>query len=187
MTMPEPDCSGLVTDPENIWVYSDTLILNPGFYTYKLILQNASKNYIFREGLYCLDRGLSINNGTVSAHDVTFYVPDDDVKITGGVLDMTAPDNGAADDGTNSWDGMLFYVKEGSWEVTANAGSSLVGTVYAPGDPDPTCKLTGSGLTDGYNLQLVCNTISLIGGAGLNIVYDGANPYIPPISIDLIE
>jgi hypothetical protein len=190
MTMPVPDCSG--QPPGNYIVDTSSsptkVVIFPGVYNHKIMITNGANEQIFMPGLYCLNEGMSITNGNITAHDVTFYVPGSkDVKITGGVLDMTAPDNGEADDGTNSWDGMLFYMEAGSWEVTANAGSYFEGTVYAPGPPDPTCKLTGSGITDGYNLQLVCNTISLIGGAGLNIVYNADNPYIPPISIDLIE
>ena len=138
-------------------------------------------------GLYCFEGGVQITNGNITGNGVTFYIPDDDFTVTGGVLNLVAPQNGEADDGTNSWDGMLFYVKEGKWLITANSGSTMEGTVYAPGDPDPTCQLTGSGLTDGYNLQLICNTISLIGGSGLNIVFDNTNVYIAPASIDLIE
>lgn len=184
--VPIPDCGSqmgyLTVDSA-----TSTVIFRPGRWTSKIIITCGTCTQIFLPGLYCLEAGMAINNGNVTAHDVTFYVPTANVSVTGGVLDMIAPRNGEADDGTNSWDGMLFYVREGSWDITGSAGTYLEGTVYAPGTPDPTCKLTGSGITDGYNLQLVCNTISLIGGAGLNIDFQNDNTYDPPISIDLVE
>jgi hypothetical protein len=189
-SFPPPDCSGMAVNPP---VVVDTttsptqVIFEPGIYTGKINITSGANEQIFKPGLYCINGGLAITNGNITAHDVTFYVPTADVKITGGVLDMIAPRNGLTDASDQLWDGMLFFVAEGSWEVTGAAGTSLEGTVYAPGTPDPTCKLTGSGITDGYNLQLVCTTISLIGGAGLNITFDNSNAWDPPVAIDLLE
>ena len=190
MDVPTPDCSGLTTDPTNIWYDANTLILNPGRYTYKLMLVNT-RTYNFLPGLYCLEHGLVISagdTGEVNGTDVMFYILDGNVSVTSGILDLTAPDGGEADDGTNSWDGMLFYVEHDTIDLAPSPGSYFEGTIYAPSDKiDPTCKLTGNGDTAGYNLQFVCNTITLAGGANLYIDFDNTNAYEPPISIDLVE
>jgi hypothetical protein len=188
--VPTPDCSGLVTNPTNIWYDKNTLILNPGRYTYKLMLGHA-KTYNFLPGLYCLEKGLVINGGAsqeVNGTDVMFYIKSGNVLVSSGILNLTAPDGGEADDGTNSWNGMLFYVNRDTIDLQPSPGTYLEGTIYAPSDKiNPTCKLTGNGDTEGYNLQLVCNTITLAGGANLYIDFDNSNAYEPPISIDLVQ
>jgi hypothetical protein len=187
-SVPLPDCSGL---PTGTWVRDNATketTFFPGRYGSKLIINSVNFKQIFQPGLYCLAHGMSVLNGDLHGDGVTFYIVNYNVTVTGGDLNLTAPTNGEADDGTNSWDGMLFYVANGNWTVAGGANSYLEGTVYAPAPkPKGVCKLTGGGATQSFNLQLICDTILLDGGAGLDILFDNTNSYTPPVSIDLIQ
>jgi hypothetical protein len=189
--VPVPDCSG---QPAGSWAVDDSstptkVVIYPGVFNSQIQITNKKNEQIFLPGLYCLNAGMKITNGNITAHDVTFYAPDDDISINGGVLDLIAPRGGEADDGTNSWNGMLFYLGEGSLTINGNGGTYMEGTIYAPGTPDPTCKINGSSTTDTYNTQFICNTVTVNGGAGLNIVFDNTNAweYDPPPIMDLIQ
>jgi hypothetical protein len=193
--VPEPDCS--VLSAGNVVVDNSgavtKVIYYPGVYNSKIVINSGFNEQIFLPGLYCLNAGMSVGNGNVTAHDVTFYVPTDNVSIGGSPgtapeFSFIAPRAGQADDGTNSWDGMLFYVADGKLDITGGENTYLEGTIYAPSDQfNPTCKLTGNGNTVGYNLQFVCDTIGLGGTSETLIEYDGTNAYLPPIAIDLVE
>ena len=75
--------------------------------------------------------------------------------------------------------------------MQGGAGSHLEGTIYAPGpaanDTAPKCSLSGSGMTDAYNVQLICYSITVSGNAGLNLVYDDSKVYKAPVSVSLEE
>jgi hypothetical protein len=184
--VPTPDCSGLPTG----YAVDDgagTTIFHPGIWYGNIQITSAASHQVFLPGLYCLKKDFKITNANLTAHDVTFYLNTGSFTVNGGTIDMVAPRHGEADDGTNSWDGMLFYVGDGDWTVSGNSGTYMEGTVYAPGSNHGECALEGSGMTDAYNLQLVCDTIKLEGGAGLNIDFNNDNAYEPPVSIDLIQ
>ena len=83
---------------------------------------------------------------------------------------------------------MLLYVKTGVLTINGNADSYYQGTIYVPDDDiSPACKLNGSSSSDGFNMQLVCDTIQVNGDGELIIYYDDSVAYIPPVQIDLWE
>ena len=82
--IPTPDCSGLpagvVADDK-----SGTVVFSPGRYTSKIEITSKKNNQIFLPGFYCLQGGMQVTNGNLSGTGVTFYIPDDGFRVTGGV------------------------------------------------------------------------------------------------------
>jgi hypothetical protein len=186
-SLPIPNCSGL--PPVSISGPSNNLVITPGIVN-SLFLNGATKVYTFESGLYCItgSGGLTITNGTVNGTDVMFYLTNGQVRINGGLINLSAPTNNSVIDASNeSWNGMLFYLdptNNSDVQINGNAGSYFEGTVYAPSS---LCHLNGSGFTDGIDLSMVCDSIDVNGGAGLHITFNDSNHYHPPTTIDLIE
>lgn len=178
----EPDCSGL----PNRTASGSTL--QPGIYSGGIHL-TGNGNWTMEPGLYCLDGDLSINNGTLTGDDITFYLRGSSgLNINGGDISLTAPSGDAWTDGAGAyWNGMLVFQAYGNTTglvMNGNAGSNFTGTVFVP---DANCRINGSGATAAIDMQVVCDTIEFIGTADMYLVYTDANKYVPPITIDLFE
>jgi hypothetical protein len=188
-TIPIPDCSGFppvsisgsVGNREISWGVVDSLLLN-----------NPSTTYTFESGLYCITgvNGLVINNGIVNGDDVMFYITQGPAYLTGGTINLSAPnefDPPIVDASNEPWTGMLIYMDVANTNevrINGNADSNFEGTIYAPSS---LCKLNGGGETAGVDVSLVCDMIDVNGGAGLDLHFDDANHYKPPTTIDLFE
>lgn len=178
----EPDCTGLPNRTDG------GSTLQPGIYSDGIHL-SGNGSWTFEPGLYCLDDDLSINNGDLTGDGVTFFMRGtSEIHINGGDIHLTAPHYDEWTDGAETyWNGMLiFYSYDNNRDllINGNAGSYFEGTIYNYGGD---CQLNGSGASVGIDIQLVCDTIDLIGTADLVINYNPDNHYIPPITIDLVE
>jgi hypothetical protein len=78
-----------------------------------------------------------------------------------------------------------LYIATGRLTINGNSDSYYQGTAYVPTPGNPSCKLNGSSDSDGYQLQLVCDSININGDGTLVLTYDEANLYKPPVKIDL--
>ena len=181
--MPTPDCSGL---PEGERTPNGGDVhFTAGVYSE--ITENVPGNYTFDPGFYCINGAFTTQNGNFDGTGVSFYVATGNVSL-GGNVNFTAPTDGTAVDSSgHSWNGMLLHVAAGKLTINGNADSYYEGTVYVPTPGNPSCKLNGSSDSDGYNMQLVCDSINVNGDGSLIIEYDGSNSYVPPIKIDLDE
>jgi hypothetical protein len=178
-----PDCTGMLDGQK---IVGSTTVYKPGVFSKKISISKG--DHFFQPGLYCLESGLNITGGNITAHGVTFYIEDGNANANNAVMDFTAPSGALLDSSDYNWSGMLFYIEGDKIDLQPATDSYFEGTIYAPSDKiDPTCKLTGNGDTYGYNLQLVCNTITLAGGAGLVIVFDNTNAHATPVIADLVE
>lgn len=197
---PTPDCSGLDLNPAITGSGIDK-IYHPGRYPSGISrFTNPNAIITFESGMYCITGGmdgLTILSGTIIGNGVMFYVEVGDISISGGgpgaLVTLTAPNNGSAHDGTNNWDGMLFYMPEsndGLISISGNTSSYFEGTIYAPGAPHTAqnkCTVTGNGDIDTFNTQIICYSIELNGAGDLNINYDGSNHYVLPTRLDLLQ
>jgi hypothetical protein len=188
-SIPIPNCSGMA--PVSISGPVNDRTITPGIVD-SLLLNNPSTTYTFGGGLYCITGvgGLVISNGYVNGSDVMFYVVQGPAYLTGGTMNLTAPnayDDPIVDSSNEPFSGLLIYMDPSNTNevrINGNADSNFEGTIYAPSS---LCKLNGGGETDGIDLSMVCDTINVNGGAGLNIHYDDANHYRPPTTIDLVQ
>lgn len=186
MYVPTPTCAGLplgvkkTTGPHEI-TYS------PGIYS-DIKGTNGATTYIFEKGFYCIEGSLTTLNGTFIGDQVSFYVKNGNVNL-GGNVDFRAPRDGTVvDGGGQNWNGMLLHIANGVLTINGNADSYYEGTIYVPNDAQsPACKLNGESSSDGYNVQLVCDTIQVNGTGDLVIHFDDSVSYIPPVEIDLWE
>jgi surface protein len=174
----EPDCTGLPVNPSPL-IDGSNVNFQSGIYTSQLSFTNAVTNYIFEPGLYCLDGGLQMTNGSILGDGVTFFMRNDsEFIIYGGNINLTAPKNDQWADGSGSyWNGMLIfydYLSIHHLSVAGNWGSYLEGTVYNFGG---NCQYNGAGDSVPIDLQFVCDTIELSGGSGILINYTPANHY----------
>jgi Flp pilus assembly protein TadG len=180
--VPTPDCSGL---PAGIRTESGSEVnFTPG--VYGAINESSHKTYTFEPGFYCINGGFTTANGTfIGDEGVTFYVSSGNVSLS-GVVDFRAPTDGSSEDSSgHNWNGMLLYIATGRLTINGNSDSYYQGTAYVPTPGNPSCKLNGSSDSDGYQLQLVCDSININGDGTLVLTYDEANLYKPPVKIDL--
>lgn len=178
----------VVPSCENFTVQSDSgSTRSPGIYPNGIHLQ-GNGSWEFEPGLYCLDGDLVINNGTLVGNGVTLYMRSGQVRINGGAIELTAPQNDQWLDGAgNPWNGMLvFYAYDNPNPLilNGNADSYFEGTIY---NHYGECQLNGGGNTNAFDAQVVCDTIDLIGNSDLTMIYNPATKYFPPITVDLVE
>lgn len=182
-TVPPVDCSYVA--PGTRTVSGGDIIFSPG--RYSNISENTHANYIFEKGFYCIDNGFTTKNGVFTGDEVSFYIASGAVDLAGEV-DIRAPRDHTVKDGEGEdWNGMLLHLGTGTLTINGNSESYYEGTIYAPAVANPTCKLNGSSDTDGFNVQLVCDSINVNGDGTLNIFFDNTVSYIPPVEIDLWE
>lgn len=184
MYVPTPDCDIPAGSTYNS---GGVLHYRPGKYTSGIHI-NGHGDYVFDKGFYCIYNGFTTKNGTFTGDQVTFYVPTGNVDLA-GIVDFRAPWDYTVMDGDNEhWNGMLLYVGTGVLKINGNADSYYEGTIYVPDDDQtPACTLNGNSSSDGFNMQLVCDTIQVNGGGELVIHFDNTVSYIPPVEIDLWE
>ena len=160
---------------------------SPGIYPNGIHLQ-GNGTWELQPGLYCLDGDLVINNGKLVGHGVTLYMRKGQVRINGGTIELTAPSNDQWEDGAEKyWNGMLvFYAYDNPNPLimNGNADSYFEGTIY---NHYGECQLNGGGNTNAYDAQVVCDTIDLIGNADLNMIFNPATKFLPPITVDLVQ
>lgn len=181
--IPTPDCSGLGPGVKS--KTGSDVYFTPG--TYGGISENGHDTYHFAPGMYCIDGAFTTKNGVFEGDNVFFYVKTGDVSLAGNVR-FYAPTNGAAiDNSGENWNGMLLYIGLGSLTINGNPDSDYRGTVYVPTENNgaPACKLNGTSDSEGFAMQLMCDTIQINGNGTLLIEYNEAYVYVPPVVIDL--
>ncbi len=186
-TYTPPNCAGLPTynskEP-----HDGSTTYQPGIYTNGINPKNDVFDMV--PGLYCLDGDFDINttNSTLVGNGVTFYMRGDSrVHFNGGAeITLTAPQNSEWVDASNiAWNGMLFFHDYGNtslFNLNGNAESFFEGTIF---HPDGECQINGTGSSEGMDVQVVCDTIDLIGDAELYISYNEGKQWVPPQTIDL--
>ncbi|MEK6222164.1 MAG: Tad domain-containing protein [Chloroflexota bacterium] len=184
--IPTPDCSGLPavtqTNSGGTWNYT------PGVYSGNLGIHNQI--HIFAPGMYCITGDFTVTGGDVIGTDLFFYLSTGKLSINGGPVDVAAAPKGVSttiDASGNDWGGMLFYLDKNNSSavnLNGNAGSVFRGTLFAPASE---CTINGGNTTDGFQTQVVCNTIKLSGTADIWINMDAATYYEPPATLDLIQ
>lgn len=147
----------------------------------QLDIQNGT--WTFGPGIYCIDNGMRINGGSVTGHDVMFFVAAGAVSWSGSAtLRLDAPDDG-------DFAGMLLYQDPSDTDrVTLNGTSSsyIQGTIFVPGAE---VQLNGTGGADGFHSQIIGNRVDLSGTADLHVVYDSAENFVlrEPGKVELTE
>jgi Flp pilus assembly protein TadG len=184
--VPQPDCSGMAAGTRtNI---GGEIYFTPGVYSN--ITENSHSTYHFASGFYCINGAFTTANGDFSVEEdggVSFYVSTGNVSLGGNVSFIAATDGSAVDSSGQNWNGMLLHIADGRLTINGNSDSYYEGTIYVPTPANPSCKLNGNSDSDGYNLQMICDSINVNGDGNLVIEYDGSNSYIPPVKIDLFE
>ena len=143
------------------------------------------------EGLWCVDgtADVKINGGEICAVDcnnpgrVTIVFEHGDVEINGGnaLVKLSSPEN--TPDPSPGVPGLLFYLAEGSLELTGNNTTYLEGTIYAPNGE---IKMHGTaGMQPTFNTQLVGEHVDVTGNYDLDIVFDQGRSYQIPTCIEL--
>ncbi|HZW03169.1 MAG TPA: pilus assembly protein TadG-related protein [Anaerolineaceae bacterium] len=176
-------------------------VLPPGTYPSGISITNG--DWIFEEGLYCLQGNLKINGGNViggcttteyttgvggptedcDSGGVTFVMKSGEVNIMGGaVVKLYAPLSEEADPEIK---GMLFYMPESNSsriDITGTSASEFRGTILAP-TSDVT--LNGTNHTSAeFAVQVIGWNVTIGGNDEVNIIYDTENTVVFPASAD---
>jgi len=147
----------------------------------QLDIQNGT--WTLGPGTYCIDNGMRLNGGSVTGHDVTFYVADGAVSWSGNAtLRLDAPDDG-------DFAGMLLYQDPSDTDrATLNGDSSsyIQGTIFVPGAE---VQVNGTGGADGFHSQVIGYRVDLSGTADLHVVYDPQENFVlrEPGKVELTE
>ena len=122
-------------------------------------------------GVYCVDDVIKLRsrNLVLRGQDVTIYVRANNyLQIEGGTINLDAPDTGP-------YAGYLFIVDSDftgtppNCSIDGNSINTYEGTIFAP-----YCDVIVNGDSTGANLdaQIIGYTVTLNGGATMNINYD---------------
>lgn len=159
--MPEISCG------EEAAINEDGVSMSPGSWTEKFPPQGVTQ---LEPGIYCLENGLDIRSN-IEGQDVVFQVNAGDVYFDGSsqiVLD--APDSG-------EHAGLLIYMpgqNSSSIVLDGGPGSSIVGTILAPGAP---VLLKGMNFEGGFQSQIIGYTIEVDGSNIIRIIYNPAQNF----------
>jgi len=145
-------------------------------------------------GIYCIVGDFKVNGGdTLSGSEVLIYI-DGKIDWNGGAtINLSAPTSG-------TYKGLLIYVDPHNYPscvvsgsctvndmtINGNSDSHFTGTFYAPAS---TISITGTGAVDGFNSQVIGNTIVLDGTADTYVHYDAGHNYEMqnPATIDVAQ
>ena len=198
-----PAC-GEVRSMSDATTLGSAKVLQPGIYNGGISIQNG--DWIFEEGLYCLNGDLKINGGNVTggctvdeyknqsggptgncnSGGVTFFIQPNssngkpgEVDIMGGaVVNLYAPlDSEAAPE----IPGMLIYMPDhnpGTIKIVGTSESEFRGTILAPtGDID----IGGTNQTTAkYSVQVIGWNVTVGGNSTMNITYDASTAVVLP-------
>lgn len=142
-------------------------------------------------GLWCVtgSADIKINGGEICAVDcnnpgrVTIVFDHANVEINGGkaLVKLSSPEN--TPDPSPAVPGLLFYMAEGSLDITGNNTTYLEGTIYAPNGE---IKMHGTaGMKPTFNTQLVGEHVDVAGNYDMDIVFDQGRSYQIPTGIEL--
>ena len=178
-TLPTPACYGPNQNDNGT-------TLSPGIYDG---IHITNQDVFLEPGLYCLTGDLRVQGGTITGDDVMFYLMGNaGVTINGGDAYLTAPEDDAWMDGDNMyWNGMLIYQEYGNTSgltINGNVNSYYEGTIFVP---DANCNISGTEETVSQDMQMICDTIDVSGGAELRINYNDDKKYHPPMTVDLVH
>lgn len=178
---PTPDCDGM---DDGVRKQQGTDVsFSAG--KYSGINESGHNTYHFAEGMYCIDGAFTTKNGTFIGENVFFYVKSGNVSLAGNVKFWAPHTIEVRDESGERWNGMLLYLGEGRLTINGNADSDYRGTVYVPTPAFPSCKLNGTSDSEGYAMQLMCDSININGNGKLLIDYNEELVYVPPVVIDL--
>ena len=161
--VPAPDCSDHhAHHMTNLTLHNGTLNLDPG--------------------LYCISGDMTVNGGTLTGEDVTFYLEHGEVSINGNA-EVSLGSPATSPDPSPAIGGMLFYVASGDISLEGNSTSAYLGVVYAPqGEID----ISGANnTTPTFNTQLVGMNVFVSGNADIDINFNASEQYARPTSIEL--
>jgi hypothetical protein len=160
---------------------NDVTVYHPGHYSTIIDIHGnydatrlKGTNTRFEPGLYCLNNGMKLSGGLITGDAVTFYMIGGGFETSGGAeIHLRAPMDYDTKPAYPGVEGMLIYLPPGNIsavKMTGSAGSTYLGTVYAP---SATCELAGT--TDGiheFSSQVICGTVIITGNASINIDYE---------------
>ena len=137
-------------------------------------------------GVYCVDDVIKLRSRSLvlRGHDVTIYIRSNNYfQIEGGTINLDAPDDGP-------YAGYLIIVDSDFTGTTpqcsldGNSINTYEGTIFAP-----YCDVKVNGDSTGANLdaQIIGNTVTINGGATMNINYDIDKVVHTPRRVGLIR
>jgi hypothetical protein len=137
--------------------------------------------------LYCVSGNIKVNNNndSFSGEGVTLYMLDGEFVVNGGVVNISAPPQ--LPDPSPAIPGMVLMFAPGNSNkilLNGNSGSVFKGTILAP---ESDIDLLGNGDTDGFQCQVIGYNVEVGGTADAFVLYDDANQYSKPTSLDLQE
>ncbi len=134
-------------------------------------------------GIYCLTDGMDIQQD-ITGTDVVFQIVSGGVTMNGNADISLTGRQIAGHVGR-----LLIYLAPPNGDtvrINGSSDSSFTGTVLAP---KAHCQLNGTGNGDGFNSQIICDTIDVTGTADLELTYDASENYQPlvPATVELTQ
>jgi prepilin-type N-terminal cleavage/methylation domain-containing protein len=167
--LPNPETSSMTTHndcPIGVVGGEQRRICQPGIYpSFPPTGGSASvKDYVLEPGVYVLQDGMKVTNGSLEGTGVTFYNQTGEIDIQGGDFNLTAPDSGTYARI------LLFQARDNDAEIKINGNGSisvLNGTLYAPGSDGVLLGSGSAGLTVG---RIIGTSLSTSGSGTVTVV-----------------
>ncbi len=185
--VPEADCTVSEDLPAQSYGGGSRTIY-PGYYADGIRVTGNRTNVQLAPGMYCLDDDLTVNGGTFTGDGVFIYMRGGSVNLAGNAYINLKKAEVMLDAQGNNFGGFLFYMpfnNDGVVHLGGGSDSEYSGTIFAPGPRTPAsqdkCILEGSGTSLGFQSNIICYTIKIVGTANVTIDYlEEQNHQMPP-------
>lgn len=167
--VPAPDASALSvrTDcPVTPVDGEDRRVCQPGVYPVEFPPSGPGggvKDYVLDPGVYVLQDGLRMTNGSITGDGVLLYNETGSISVQGGDLDLEPAPSG------QYADLLVVQARDNANEIRINGNgaiASLAGTIYAPGSSG---VILGTGTADMYVGRIIGTSLSTSGSGTVTV------------------
>lgn len=169
-------------------------MIYPGYYADGIRVTGRRTAVQLAPGMYCLDDDLTVNGGSFTGDGVFIYMRGGSVNLAGNAYINLKKAEVMLDAQGNNFGGFLFFMpfnNDGVVHLGGGSDSEYSGTIFAPGPRTPAsqdkCIIEGSGTSLGFQSNIICYTIKIVGTANVTIDYQEEQNHQMPPFIELAQ
>jgi hypothetical protein len=173
--------------------------VNKGSYKYQKFVSSTTPSYTTNfyyypnglsvedlpPGIHCVDNG--IGKGNYVGNEILVVLLSGGIQQTGNDSVNWRADGDLKDKDGNQLGGLVFYAPSSNTnelKFGGNSGANFYGTIYAPG---ATCDIGGTEDSSAMHTSIVCNTVKFHGNPTTYVLYNPAELFHFPPSVEVVQ